>query len=473
MLYVCGTDRDYDNWAASGATGWDYNSVLPYIKKSENNTNPAIVGTGTYHGTTGPLTVTNFPNNDYLIPVLEAGFNQLGYSAILDYNSRQYNGFVKLQGTIKGGERMSSYRAMIQPVKNNTNLYIMKYSTATKINFSGTRAVSVTITMPNNGLFSRCPIITATATKEIIVSAGGLLSPKLLQQSGIGKPADLPAGIPLVKNLPVGDNLMDHVYAIHFIKLNPNARNQTALDVLAQGFEYITNRTGPMTGLSTLNAQGIINTTDPAAKYPEIQYHKYRFEKSQEYLGIVLLNFGFKDEYINQLININAFYEILMVWSTLMQPFSRGSVKLNGTNPANLPIITSGYLTDPQDAVTLIRGINKLKDLVATPAMQAYNSSIIQFSIPECDPLPYPSDAYETCYLKYFTGSEWHYSGTCRMGRTTDATTVVDPSLKVLGFTNLRVCDASVMPMVTTGNTQCPTYMIGQKCADYIKAAWP
>ena len=473
MLYVCGTDRDYDNWAASGATGWDYNSVLPYIKKSENNTNPAIVGTGTYHGTTGPLTVSDYPNVDYLVPVLQNGFNQLGYSSLQDFNSRQYNGFVKLQGTIKGGERMSASRAMIQPVKNNTNFYIMKYSTATKISFSGTKAVSVTLTMPATSTYSGCNTITVKATKEIIVSAGAVGSAKLLQLSGIGKPADLPAGVPSIKNLPVGDNLNDHPYSIHFVKLNPNAPAQTTLDVLAQGFQYFNSRSGPMAALSTMHSEGIINTTDTTAKYPDIQFITYRFEKSQEYLNSVLGNLGYKDEFIAQLIDINADYELLMVWSTVMSPYSRGSVKLRSSNPANTPIITSGYFTDTRDVDTLLRGINKLKALVATPALQFYNSSFVKFSIPECDPLPYPSDAYETCYIKYFSGSEWHYSGTTRMGRTTDATSVVDPTLKLLGYTNIRVCDAGVMPFVPSGNIQCPVYMIGQKCADFIKAAWP
>ena len=473
MLYVCGTDRDYDNWAASGATGWDYNSVLPYIKKSENNTNAATVGTGTYHGNAGPLTVSDYQGNDYLVPVLQAGYNALGYKTLTDFNAKQYNGFVKMQGTIKGGERVSAYRAMIQPVKNITNLYIMKYSTATKINFSGTKAVSVTITMPTSLYYTFCPTITVSATKEIIVAGGAVGSAKLLQLSGIGKPADLPAGVTLVKNLPVGDNLNDHVYSTHFIQLNPGAVNQTLLDILAQTYEYYIYRTGPMAALSTMHAQGIINTTDATAVYPEIQNIKYRFEKSQEYLNSVLANFGFKDEHIARLVNINANYEILMVFATLLNPFSRGSVKLRSSNPADAPIITSGYFSDSRDVDTVLRGINKLRALVATTGMQNYTSSMIKFVIPECDPLPYPSDAYDRCYIKYFSASLWHPSGTTRMGRTTDATSVVDPSLKLLGYTNIRVCDAGVMPFVTSGNTQCPTYMIGQKCADYIKAAWP
>ena len=199
MLYVCGADRDYDNWAKMGATGWDYDSVLPYIKKSENNTNPVIVGTGKHHGTAGPLTVSNFPSVDYLVPVLEAGFNQLEY---------------------------------------------------------------------------------------------------------------------------------------------------------------------------------------------KIQYHKYRFEKSQKYFDTVLASYGFKDEYIDQLVKINVDFEIVLT-------YSRGSVKLRSSSPVHAPKINSGLFSDSRDVDTLLRGINKLKALVATPAMQTYGASIMKFVIPECDPLPYPSDEYE------------------------------------------------------------------------------
>ena len=162
----------------------------------------------------------------------------------------------------------------------------------------------------------------------------------------------------------------------------------------------------------------------------------------------------------------------LLVFTILLNPFSRGSVKLRSSNTNDAPIIKSGYFEDNRDVDTMIRGINKFKQLVTTTRFKSLKSSIIKFPIPKCDPLPYPSDEYEKCYIKYFSAFLWHPSGTCKMGKSNDATSVVDSRLKVRGFSYLRVADASVMPVITTGNTQCPTYAIGQKAADLIKAAW-
>jgi choline dehydrogenase len=203
MLYVCGTDRDYDSWAAKGNVGWDYNSILPLIKRSEGNTDIVISDNG-YHGTTGTLKVSSI-GRDPFTDSLEAGFNQLGYKSMADYNAQTYNGFVRLQVTIDGGERSSAYRAFLVPAKNRTNLFVMKDSLVTRIIFKGNKATGVLVETAE----LLCPSIKLFATKEVIISAGSLGSPKILLQSGIGRPADLPAGITPRKDLPVGYNLQD------------------------------------------------------------------------------------------------------------------------------------------------------------------------------------------------------------------------------------------------------------------------
>ena len=339
MIWNCGTDRDYNGWSqATGDQGWNYENILPYIKKSENNTDPDIVGNGAYHGTAGNLTITTNADNA-LVPILEAGFNELGYNTIKDYNSKQYNGFVRTQSTIRKGERMTSYQAFIEPVKNNPNLYIMKNSEATKINFFGNKAVSVTI---KTKLYP-CPVITVKPTKEVIVSTGGLGSPKLLLQSGIGKAADLkPFKIEQIRNLPVGDNLMDHVYAAHFVKINPDGRKITLFDVLSLDQAYYYNQAGHSNQVDISHAEGYINTTDPKAKYPDIQYIPFALPKLQENTIEILVNLGLKDEFIDLIAKINADYDILLVFTILLNPFSRGSVKLRSSNTNDAPIIKSG-----------------------------------------------------------------------------------------------------------------------------------
>lgn len=468
-MYVCGTARDFDGWAAMGSEGWDYESVLPFIKRSEGNTDPVIVGDGTYHNSGGDLTVSSFEATSPIVSIMEQGMQELGYAKLLDYNSRHYNGIVRLQSTIRGGERCSSYRAFIAPVKENRNLYIMKYSQAVKINFNGSTATGVTVHTNN----SDCPVIVVEATKEVIISAGGLGTPKLLQLSGIGRKEDLePFGIEQIKELDVGYNLMDHVYSINFFTVGTKSPSVTPGDGMDAFRQYYHNRTGPLSFIDTPNVNSFINTLDPNAQYPDVQLVPTLHPINQPSLAEALANFGYKDEFIAKIVEANKQTEIFMFFVVVLQPHSRGSVKLRSADPADPPVISSGYYTEVDDVHTQLRGINKLHELMNTTAMQSVSAKPLKMPIPECDPLPFPSDDYWRCYIKYFSANLWHPSGTSKMGDADDCTTVVCPKLKVHGFDNLRVVDASVMPMITSGNTQCTTYMIAQKAADMIKDEW-
>lgn len=468
MLYVCGNDRDYDSWAAAGNPGWGYSSMLPLIKKTEKNTDTSR--SATYHGFTGKLSVSNYDNNEPFADTLEAAYNEIGYSTLLDYNARTYNGFTRVQSTIKNGERCGAYRAFIEPIKNRPNMFIMKNSLVTNVIFSGTKATGVNV----KTIFTTCPNIVLTATKEVILSAGALGSPKILMQSGIGRPADLtPLGITSRKNLPVGENLQDHVFSVHFIKINPTAVGSTILKTAQGLMDYFYNRAGENARVGTLNAEGFINTLDPSAKYPDVQMIFYKFPKDQIYLDSVLANFGLKDEYISQLMQENSQHEIVMAYNILLNPKSRGTYKLRDKNPDSKPIINPNYLSQADDVDTLIRGANKITDLIYSSAMAPNEAEVVQMYIEECDGIEWGTDDYWICYFKYFTQNLWHPAGTCKMGPVGDPSAVVDPNLKVQGFTNIRVADASIMPTVPSGNTQCPTYAIGQKASDIIIKAWP
>lgn len=469
MMYVCGNDRDFDGWAGMGSDGWDYESILPYIKRSEGNTDEAVVGDGTFHGTSGGLTVSSFKPMSPIIPIMERGMQELGYAKLLDYNAKHYNGIVRLQSTIRDGERCSSYRAFVAPVKDNENLYIMKYSQAVKINFNESTATGVTVHTNS----SDCPVIVVEATKEVIISAGALGTPKLLQLSGIGRKEDLePFCIEQIKELDVGYNLMDHVYSINFFTVDTKSPPATAAAGMEAFRQYYHNRTGPLSFIDTPNVNSFINTLDPNATYPDVQLVPTLHAVNQTSLAESLGNFGYKDEFISYIVETNKRTEVFMFFVVVLQPHSRGTVKLRSNDPADPPVITSGYYTEVEDVHTQLRGINKLHELMNTTAMQSVSARPLKMPIPECDPLPFPSDDYWRCYIKYFSANLWHPSGTSKMGDHDDCTTVVCPKLKVHGFDNLRVVDASVMPMITSGNTQCTTYMIAQKAADMIKAEW-
>jgi choline dehydrogenase len=272
-----------------------------------------------------------------------------------------------------------------------------------------------------------------------------------------------------VKNLAVGENYQDHVKTYHFVKMNPSIRKQSVLDIMVDGTEYLFNRTGKFSNLNVMAYNAFINTTDPNAMYPDIHYIFYKFEKSQEFMREVLKRFQFKPEYIEQLVAINNDYQILMAFNELTNPVAKGNVKLRSASVWDYPRIVTNFLDNPTDTDTILRGYGKLEQLVATPAFQAVSSELIKLNITECDALPYPSDAYRRCYIKYFSGTEWHQAGTTKMGPSTDPTAVVDARLRVHGIQGLRVADASIMPNVATSNLQCVVYMIGEKAADMIK----
>lgn len=470
MMYVCGQDRDYDRWNASGATGWDYQSLLQYFKIHENNTDTSKSSDN--HGFSGPLTVSTYGRNDKFFDVLAAGFAQLGYNNLSDYEPGQYNGYTDVQGTVRNGERCSSYQAYIsRTYRNRSNLHIYTNSNVTKILFSGTTATGVNIKTN----CSDCVNIVLKATKEVIVTAGALGTPKLLQLSGVGKRADLtPIGITQVgADLPVGENLQDHFYAINWFTLNPDGKNQSLIDLLADTNMYSANRTGNLSS-SGLNFGAFIDTVNGVnGTYADIQYIPYHFPKNQQEFATVLANFGYKDEFISVLLQLNAQYELLVIFTILLQPVACGTAKIRSIDPLVLPKIVTNFVTNDIDVNATIRGITRLVDLVNTPAFVNVSAQIVKFSLPECDSITdSPSYAYWNCYIKYLSGSNWHPTGTCKMGAASDPTAVVDPFLKVRGFSKLRVADGSIFPFIPSGNTQCPIYATAEKAAAMIKSSY-
>jgi len=476
MIYKCGVDKDYNDWTASGSVGWDYESILPFIKKFEGNTNKTIVdySKGKFHSTKGPLTVSNYYINDSFLPILQRAVIQAGFKERLDFNSKEYNGFSFTQGTIRNGERCSAARAFLVPARNRPNLYVMKESLVTKLRMSKT-AKGIEVTGVNiRTEQSDCPNIVATATRETILSAGALGSPKILLQSGIGKLEDLqPFGISQVKNLPVGDNYQEHVFVVDFIKGRPGAKATTVFKIFKESSDYLlseSNRKAMFNNVGVLGYVGFINTINNTAIYPDIEYHFYRFDKQDRMFVDFFFNLGYKDEFLAQLEAANAENEMIIALIILAKPKSRGTVKLRSNDPSAAPKITSNYFSHPEDRKTLLSGFRKMQKIMRTSVMKSTGVSHLRIKIPECDSLVYDSDDYLNCYMKYMTGCSWHHSSTVKMGTASDPTAVVDERLRVKGIQKLRVADASIMPTITSTNLQCTVYAIGEKAADMIKA---
>jgi len=360
------------------------------------------------------------------------------------------------------------------PARARSNLYVLRNGLVTKLLWTNTTTGIKVTGVSFNTKDSSCPVITATATRETILSAGALGTPKILQQSGIGKAADLQAfNIPQIKELPVGDNFQDHVTAVMYFKGRPNAPAVDITTLMNSANVYLNNRTGSFSSFGMVDYNGFVNVNNKTAGIPDVQFMFYRFDRYQQDFVDILTSFGYKDEYITQLKNVNDQVEVIVAFVLLLKPKSRGTVKLRSADPNDAPKITTNYLEDADDRATLLAGYRQLQEIFSTAAMTSNNVTQLQLNISECDSLTYDSDDYVDCYFRYFTSSMWHPAGTAKMGNSSDPGAVVDERLRVRGIQKLRVADASIMPTVPRSNTQCPVYAIGEKAAIMIKADNP
>jgi choline dehydrogenase len=445
MLFVCGCKSDWDEWATT--SGLNFNESLTYRNKL-----------------TQTLSVQDYNSTEAYQGPWKGAFIEKGYQVVADCNSGSCNGYTALKGTTRNGERESSARAFILPNKLRQNLWVAKNAQVSSLVFdtnTPTKVVGVRIQTSGNALLlNPCPTIAVKANREVILSAGSYGTPKILLQSGIGK--DTPTGVTKrgSATLPVGDNLQDHVVAVKFIKVNPTAPNQTLQDVLIDAYDYYyfpdlntyPLRKGSFTNLGLMNLEGFIHTTNSSATCGNIQYIPYKFPKTQEFFRQILENFGLTNGYIDQVVEANYYYEIIMVFVILLKPKSTGTVKVSSSDWKLPPVINTRYFSDTTgpgggsaDRQTIIEGINKLQELIDTTAMQATGATMLKFNITECNSIAYPSDAYHACETKYLTANMWHPVGTCKMGASATGT-VVDNNFSVRSFTSLRVVDGSVLP---------------------------
>lgn len=439
-MFVRGHPNDFDRWASNyGATGWTFNEVLPFFKKIETNTFKAAINPS-YHGTTGPLKVT--PSTEQAPEDLALMNAAAAYGIPFNNDINGPNQLTSSLGgaafhdmTISGGIRQNAYRAYIQPNLNRRNLYVVDSALVTKINFNNRkRATSVTW---YDTLEQR--VVTSYASSEIVISSGGIGTPKLLQLSGIGDSAHLESlGIDVVKHLPgVGQNLQDHpITNLGASGLGlPEPVGQT-LNAASYN-QWLVNKTGPYSSIGgralyMLRTKYHNSTNDPR---PDI-----------EVIG------GSPGSTV-----FGAVY--------LLHPHSRGYVKIHDNNPFVDPLPVGNNYQDPRDAATHCEGLRMLFNIWKTISPNVVLSTG-------------PSDWSDGSCAYYITGAApWsvgnsntgnHWSGTARIGAANDANAVVDARLRVYGVTGLRVADASVFPEVTSGNTQAPTYMVGEKAAAMI-----
>ncbi|XP_073831461.1 glucose dehydrogenase [FAD, quinone]-like [Musca autumnalis] len=463
MLYVRGTRQDYDLWCKEGSHGWCYDDVWPYFQK-------AVTAQGNSTHPRGYVTLNHFGRfTEDIISVVLQGAQELKQPLVDDFVDGSYVGYAFVRGTVENGKRSSTGKSYLAKVAKRPNLRVIKNAQVTKLNLDsqGRKVNSVQFVLRNKTQLS------VNVGREVILSAGAIDSPKLLQLSGVGPLEVLrPLKIPVIHDLPVGKNLQDHVLALLFFRIPASPPNSQ--DAITSIFQYLTTNDGPLSGVGAAHMIGFIKA-DPlsSSPYPDLEIHHNLLRRGNRNGMLTLLNgLTVKKEFQAYLLKELESHTIVPKLVLQSHPKSRGNLKVRTSSYKDPPIIESGYLKEPADLEILTAGINYMMELENTHAYRSRQMEIMHIPIKECDKYRFKSPEYWYCYVKYFSTTCYHQAGSVKMGSLEDGSACVDPDLLVKGVDNLRVVDASIMPYVTTGNTNAPTIMIAEKAADMVKVKW-
>jgi choline dehydrogenase len=440
MVYMRGNAADYDEWRQRGCEGWDYDSVLPYFKRAEDQER----GADDYHGIGGPLRVSDHRWQPSLAQAMHDAAVEAGIPANPDFNGARQEGVGYYQTTIGHARRWSSAKAYLSGARQRQNLTIVTNAHATRVLIEEGRAAGVEY-------HTLAGLRSARATREVIVSGGVYGSPQLLMLSGLGPAAHLRQhGIAVLRDMPgVGAHLQDHFNTyVAYRCAQPVTMNDLVISFrhrLVAAAKYALGRTGPLASMGLF--VGALIRSDQRLERPDLQINMFAWAvKERTRAGIVPQPFS-------------AFG----LSPVHLRPDGRGTVRLKSPDPLAAPEIRFNFLKSAYDFEALMQGMHICREIARQPALKP-------FVVEEILPGPQiVSDADLKADIRARGVSNLHPVGTCRMGREADA--VVDPQLRVHGIDGLRVADASIMPSIIAGNTNAPTIMIGEKCADMVRAA--
>jgi choline dehydrogenase len=439
MIYIRGHARDYDQWRQMGLPGWGYADVLPYFKRSECYEK----GADAWHGHEGPLRVSDGKSSNPIYKAsIEAG-RQAGYPVTDDFNGLRQEGFGPYQLTIHDGQRWSAARGYLHPALTRPNLTCLTGTRTTRIVVENGRAVGVEIVEPKA---KAARIVYADA--EVLLSAGAVQSPHILQLSGIGDPDELTAhGIKPVHELKgVGANLQDHLdvcmsWECH-LPITAYSMRKGIVKTLGVGLSYMLFGKGA--GRQNFLESGAFLRSRPDLDRPDLQIHTV-LAIMQEHGKVQVAKDGFT-------------FHVCQ-----LRPESRGRIGLRSADPMADPAIFANYLSAEEDRRAMREGVKMMRDVAGQSALDPYRG-------PEYAPgESVRTDAEIDAWIRRTAETIYHPVGTCRMGAAGDAMAVVDAELKVQGLEGLRVVDASVMPTLIGGNTNAPTIMIAEKISDVLR----
>lgn len=432
MLYVRGQNEDYDSWAQMGVQGWSYENVLPVFKDLENNMRLS----DSQHGAEGELNVSETGYGHSLSWAFIKAAQETGIPFNDDFNSGKQEGVGFYQTTTKNGRRWSAAKAFLREAEGRSNLKIMTSTKVAKISFDGTVATGVVL---ENGDKIK-------ANREVILCAGAIETPRLLLLSGVGNAEALREhNIDVVKDLPgVGENYQDHMETtVQAETLEPiSLYNQDkGVAAVKHMLQYMTTKTGLLTS-NVVESGGFIDVSNTGM--PDLQFHVIPFMVG-----------GLDRDAIEA--------HGIAIGPCFLRPKSRGTVKLRSANPQDPALFDSGALTDIEDVNILVRGVKKSIEILQAPSLAKF---IKRRVLPEVG--IENDDAALQDYVRQTAKTVFHPSCTCKMGSDSDKMAVLDNKLRVRGVQRLRVCDASAMPSLISGNTNAPTMMIAERCARFI-----
>ncbi len=434
LLYIRGQHQDYDDWAALGNEGWSFDEVLPYFKKSECQSR----GEDAYHGVDGPLKVSDLRLRREIAERFIEAARQTGIPANPDCNGERQEGVGYFQQTAHKGLRCSSAKAFLRPALKRPNLTLLTHAHTRRILLEGKQATGIEFEHKGKRLL-------AQATREVVLSAGAIGSPQILQCSGIGEPEHLASvGVDCRHPLPgVGENLQDHlqirlVFKTRCRTLNDEVNN--TLKKMGVGMQYALSRTGPLT-LAASQVYIFTQSRDGLSR-PDIQFHMQPLSADKPGDGVH---------------PFSAFTASVCQ----LRPHSRGRIRIRSADPHQYPSIQPNYLSAEEDCQVAVDAIKVARRIAEADALRPV---ITDEYVPGRQ---YQSDEELLQAARRFSQTIYHPTSTCKMGQ--DDMAVVDSRLRVHGITGLRVADASIMPVIVSGNTNAPSIMIGEKAADMIK----
>ena len=437
MVYIRGAAADYDEWAAAGCTGWGWSQVLPAFKRAESNTRLSAP----FHGIDGPLRVSDTRHRHPLSLAFLKGAQEVGLKYNEDFNGASQEGVGFYQTTTIDGRRGSTAATYLAAVGGDSRLRVVNGAHVLRVLIKDGVATGVEYRLSNG------QIATAIAEREVVLTAGALSTPKLLQVSGVGPAALLQKlGVPVHKDLPgVGENYQDHLEIIAHGKCREPISlfgQDRGLKALRHGVQWQLFRSGLLSS-NVVECGGFVDTLGSGR--PDLQFH------------VLPVLAGDVDRPMPELHGIS-------IDPCFLRPKSRGRLMARSANAMDPADFDGGYLSEQADVDTLVRGLKLARRIMRAPSMAKVVSQELY---------PGPQDHFEDAELEQFVRqyakTVYHPVGTCKMG--SDPMAVVDPTLRVHGIDRLRVCDASVMPTITSGNTNAPTIMIAERCADFMLAA--